>query len=237
MLLALDQLHPRGVAGTDSLAARAALAPGMRVLDMAGGIGGPARRLADRHGVSVAVIDLTPAFCRLCDRLTALAGLTDQVKAVCGDICRTDFADSSFDRVWIQYALMNVPDKAAAFSEAFRVLRPGGVLALCDVVAGNGAALDFPVPWGDAATTHLIDVEALSALITSAGFRLESLEDETGVTLDWSQAMRARQTGEPGPLSPAVIFGADAGRKVANLMRNLADGRVQEVVVIAAKPT
>ena len=233
---ALDQLHPRGVAGTDALADRAALAPGMQVLDMAGGIGGPARRLADRHGVSVTVVDVTPAFCRLCDRLTALAGLTGQVRAVCADVCHTDFDDGVFDRIWIQYALMNVPDKAGAFAEAFRLLRPGGLLVACDVVAGNGAALDFPVPWGDAQATWLTDAEGLAALVRSVGFRLDSLEDETGVTLDWWQAVQARQSGKPGPLGPAIVFGADAGRKVANLMRNLADGRVREVVMIATRP-
>lgn len=223
------------MAGTDALADRAAFAPGMQVLDMAGGIGGPARRLADRYGVSVTVVDVTPAFCRLCDRLTALAGLAGQVRAVCADICHTDFDDSSFDRVWIQYALMNVTDKAAAFAEAFRLLRPGGILVVCDVVAGNGAALDFPVPWGDAQTTHLIDAEALSGLALSAGFRLEGLEDETCFTLDWWQATQARKSEKPGPLGPAVVFGADAGIKVANLMRNLADGRVREVVMIATR--
>jgi len=77
---------------------------------MAGGIGGPARRLADRHGVTVTVVDLTPAFCRLCDRLTALSGLTGQVRAICGDVTDTGFEDASLDRVWIQYALMNVSD-------------------------------------------------------------------------------------------------------------------------------
>lgn len=235
-LLALDQLHPRGVAGTDALAARAALMPGMQLLDMAGGIGGPARRLADRQGVTVTMHDLTPAFCRLCDRLTALAGLTGQVQAVCADVCRTAFEDKSFDRIWIQYALMNVPDKAAAFAEAFRLLRPGGFMVACDLVAGNGVALDFPVPWGDATTTHLIEAEAFSALVTSAGFRLDDLQDETDITLDWWKAVQKRTPGKPGPLGPAVIFGPDAGMRVANLMRNLGDGRVREIALIAGKP-
>src|SRR5690606_2044679 len=73
-LAAMDQLHPRGPLATADLARRIDLAPGSRVLDLGGGLGGPARWLATRHGAVVTVLDLTPAFCRLCARLSALCG-------------------------------------------------------------------------------------------------------------------------------------------------------------------
>jgi len=128
------------------------------------------------------------------------------------------------------------PIKAAALAEAFRVLRPGGALVACDVVSGTGDALHFPVPWGSEEMTHLVDIETLGTLVGDAGFRLDSLKDETRVTVDWWQAMKSRPPGGAKPLSPLVIFGADAARKVANLMRNLAEDRVREVVLIAVKP-
>ena len=234
-LAAMDQLHPRGKLATDDQARRGGILPGARVLDLGGGLGGPARWLAERHGAMVTVLDLTPAFCRLCAQLTALCGLGSRVRPVCGDARALPFAAASFDRVWVQYALMNMPDHARLFSDAFRVLAPGGRLVIGDVVAGSGGALRFPVPWGTGpGTTFLDTAEGLRAAIEAAGFGIDHWSDETAATLDWWRSLRPRTP--PPALGPQVVFGADAGGKVANLMANLEEGRIGEVLVVAVKP-
>src|SRR5919109_281811 len=69
-----DQFHGGGKDATDRLARVAKLGPGMRVLDVGGGLGGPARTLAAEHGCHVTVVDLTESFVRTGAGLTARLG-------------------------------------------------------------------------------------------------------------------------------------------------------------------
>src|SRR5688500_6921926 len=55
----VDQFHGGGKPSTERLARLAQLAPGMRVLDVGGGLGGPARTLAVQFGCHVTVVDPT----------------------------------------------------------------------------------------------------------------------------------------------------------------------------------
>ena len=70
-----DQFHGGGKAATDRLARLAGLRPGLRVLDVGGGLGGPARTLAVEHGCRVTVVDLTESYVRAGRALTARLGL------------------------------------------------------------------------------------------------------------------------------------------------------------------
>src|SRR5438046_5414886 len=66
-----DHFHGGGKKATDRLARVAQLEPGTRVLDVGGGLGGPARTLAVEHGCHVTVVDLTESFVRTGEALTA----------------------------------------------------------------------------------------------------------------------------------------------------------------------
>src|SRR4051794_16573232 len=67
----LDQFHGGGKEATRTLARQAEVAAGMRVLDIGGGLGGPARMLAVEYGARVTVLDLTADYLRAGALLTA----------------------------------------------------------------------------------------------------------------------------------------------------------------------
>ena len=57
------------------------------------------------------------------------------------------FEDGSFDVVWTQNSGMNIEDKERLYAEFYRVLRPGGRLAIQEPMAGPVQPIIFPIMW------------------------------------------------------------------------------------------
>jgi demethylmenaquinone methyltransferase/2-methoxy-6-polyprenyl-1,4-benzoquinol methylase len=110
----------------------AAVQPGMRVLDIAGGTGDLARAFAARAGATgqVVLTDINEAMLRTGrDRLLD-AGVVLPTAAC--DAEHLPFADASFDLVSVAFGLRNMTHKEAALTEMCRVLRPGGRLLVLE---------------------------------------------------------------------------------------------------------
>lgn len=228
-LAPVDNYHSYRLAGTLALAQLAAITSAERVLDVGGGIGGPARQLAQRFGCQVTVLDLTPDYCAVGETLTRWTQLTHKVSFVCGNALEMPFPDSSFDMVWTQHAAMNIPDKAGLYREMARVLRPGGRLALFDVLAGPNQPIHFPVPWAtDQSFSFLLPPDETQALITQAGFH--EVTWMTGQDL-LAELARHEASGEDIPadsgLNPGLLNGPEGPRIGASVQRNMAEGRVR----------
>lgn len=107
------------------------------VLELAAGTGVVTRRLATDLPADVPIVatDLNPAMLAEAARI-GTARLVDWRQA---DALRLPFPDGTFDVVVCQFGVMFFPDKAAAFAEAKRVLRPGGrfVFNTWDTIAHN----------------------------------------------------------------------------------------------------
>ena len=146
-LIPVSELHNRGKQATVDLARLAEIQPEHHVLDLGCGIGGPARTLAAEFGCRVTGIDISDEFCTAAQSLNELVGLSGNISIRTADALALPFEDESFDIVWTQHASMNIADKQALFTEMHRVLRPGGKLALHDVMAGPVQPVHFPVPW------------------------------------------------------------------------------------------
>ena len=191
-----DQFHLRGVTATQELAALAEVGAEMHVLDIGSGIGGPARALAHAFGCRVTGIDLVGEFCRVAEMLTVRTGLSDHVRFVQGEALAMPFADASFDLVWSQHALMNIPDKAGIYAQLQRVLKPGGRYACYEIVAGPAGIPDFPVPWADDATiSHLVSAPQMRDQLTDAGLRTLIWNDDTANARAWIAAQRPPRHG------------------------------------------
>ncbi|MCH8831734.1 MAG: methyltransferase domain-containing protein, partial [Chloroflexi bacterium] len=179
-LAPMDHFHGGGKGSTVRLAQLAGLTPGLQVLDVGGGLGGPARTLAVEFGCHVTVIDLTESYVQAASELTARLGLTGQVTHQVGNALELPFDDGNFDVVWTQNSGMNIADKERLYASFHRVLRSGGLLALGEPMAGPVQPPVFPVMWAvDAATSFLRTPKEMRNLIEGAGFLSHAWDDVT----------------------------------------------------------
>jgi SAM-dependent methyltransferase len=107
------------------LAQRLASRPLARVLEIAAGTGAVARKLASvlPEATYIVATDLNQAMLDM----AAAVGTARPVEWQQADAQQLPFADATFDAVVCQFGAMFFPDRAKAYSEARRVLRPGGV--------------------------------------------------------------------------------------------------------------
>jgi SAM-dependent methyltransferase len=232
-LAPLDQFHGGGKAATVRLARLAGLQPGMRVLDVGGGLGGPARTLAVEFGCHVTVVDLTESYVEAAQALTTRLGLGDRVTHHAGNALELPFDDGAFDVVWTQNSGMNIAAKERLYVGFHRVLRAGGLLALQEPMAGPVQPPIFPVMWArDAATSFLRPPMEMRALIEAAGFRARAWDDVTaeiaGAGPDAAVPTHSIQSLVMGDALAAI---AHAGR------RNRDEGRIVMVQAVFVRPS
>src|SRR5881227_521969 len=146
-LAAVDEFHVGGLEATQELAKQMELRPGLRLLDVGSGIGGPARYFGAEHQCKVTGIDLTEEFVQVARSLTRRAKLDHLVEFVQGSALNMTFPTASFDRSYMIHVGMNIADKAGVFQEVRRVLKPGGLFAIFDILRTREHKMAYPVPW------------------------------------------------------------------------------------------
>lgn len=112
--------------------AQAAIRPGFRVLDVAGGTGDLAAEFARRAGPSgqVWLTDINESMLRAGRDKLLNQGLVAPI-SLC-DAEKLPFPDNYFDRVTVAFGLRNMTHKDAALAEMRRVLKPGGKLLVLE---------------------------------------------------------------------------------------------------------
>jgi cyclopropane fatty-acyl-phospholipid synthase-like methyltransferase len=112
-------------------------APNMTLLDVGCGTGAPACWLAAEHGAVVTGITTSAVGIAAARQRAEAAGLADRTTFEQRDGMDNGFPDASFDRVWALESSHLMRDRDKVIAECARVLRPGGRLALCDIVLGR----------------------------------------------------------------------------------------------------
>jgi len=151
----------------------ATLQPGETVLDLGSGGGIDCFLAARRVGETGHVIgvDMTP------DMLSKARASKDKlgvqnVEFRLGQIEALPVADNSVDVIMSNCVINLSPDKASVFREAFRVLKPGGRVAISDIVTEGEFSPELRAQtdkWAEC-VTGAIDVNAYTGVMREAGF-------------------------------------------------------------------
>jgi MPBQ/MSBQ methyltransferase len=223
-LFPVDQLHAGGMPSTRHALERLAVQPGMRLLDVGCGIGGPSR-LAATYDAQVTGIDLTPEFVDAATALTERVGLAHRATFLTTPGESLPFEDGSFDAALMVHVGMNIPDKEAVFAEVHRVLAPSGIFAIYEQMRTSDGDLPYPLPWAEDERSSFVETVAeYSAHLEEAGFAVEEVEDRTESTLGPPPA---------GPISPVAVFGPVFAERVGNNVKATRAGLLGAVLVMA----
>ena len=156
----------------------AGVTPGSRLLDLGCGRGGPSLALATGADLDVVGVDLVPY--NLAVARSHAAGRERSPAYVTGDATRLPFVDGTFPAIAAIDAVVYMPDKRAVFEEVARVLEPGGVCIVSDLLAAEatdpeGTTLQtFTNAWD---MPPLATSGTYRAALESAGLRLVTETD------------------------------------------------------------
>jgi ubiquinone/menaquinone biosynthesis C-methylase UbiE len=234
-LAGVDQFHVGGAQATEDLGGSMDLRPEMRLLDIGCGLGGPARFFAGDRGCRVTGIDLTPEFVAAAEHLTHLVGMDGVVDFRLASATSLPFEPATFDGAYMIHVGMNIPDKAAVFQEARRVLKPGAVFAVFDVMRMSDAPIRYPVPWASSEATSFVETPAAyRAALESAGFRVTAERERGSFAIEQTERSiaRMRQSGNAGP-GLALLMGEIAPVLVANILGMMKEGVIEPVEIVA----
>jgi len=238
-----DEFHGGGRESTRTLARAVGLASGQRILDVGCGVGGPARTLCAEFGCEVTGVDLTHQFIVAAKLLSERVGMADAVTFLHGSALALPVPDGSFDWIWSQNMLMNIPDKLRFAQEMRRVLKPGGRCAIEAVVAGTGDIF-YPCFWAtEPALSFVVTPEELRATFTQAGLQEQSWVDTTALVLAQGRRRLAGLLQEvlasdaaPTPLGIGVLVPDRVLDKTRNALRNNEEGRTRTIQTVWLSP-
>ena len=182
--------------GCGNPAAIAALKPGETVLDLGSGAGVDcflaARQVGERG--RVIGVDMTPEMLAKA-RGNARAASLSNVEFRLGEVEALPVADASVDVIISNCVINLTPDKGRVFREAFRVLRPGGRLAISDVVATAELpeAMRGDLAMHSGCVSGAAPVVVLEQLLRAAGFtdvRIAPKDESRAFIREWFPGSR-----------------------------------------------
>ena len=237
-LAPIEEFHIGGRPATKEVLDQLGLQPGQQVLDIGCGIGGPARFAASTYGVRVSGIDLTADYVEIGQTLSQWVGLAERVSLRQASATSLPFTQGTFDAAYMLHVGMNIAEKQTLAREAARVLKPGSLFAVFDVMRLNDEPLKFPVPWAAHSGLSSVDTpNTYKEALQLAGFDVVAERNRRDFAITFFENIRARQesAGGPPPLGLHQVMGGDAKVKMANLLENLKAGRLGPCEIIARK--
>jgi len=168
------------------LAAQMGLKPGMRVLDVGCGVGGPAREIARFADVNIVGLNNNDFQIGRARKYTKRAGLEGQVSFVKGDFMKLaeQFGENSFDAVYAIEATVHAPSFEGVYGEIMKVLKPGGTFGVYEWVMTDAwdstnpehKAIAHGIEVGDG-IPEMRPIKACDKALETVGFEILHRED------------------------------------------------------------
>ena len=205
-----DSFHPGGPKLTLTMVDGLGLKRGSRLLDVACGRGTSLAAVGEKYDIEGVGIDVAEPLPRN----------TERMRFVVGNAHSIPFESKSFDALLCECALSTFPDQARALTEMRRVLRPGGHLALSDMVA-NGPVPEALKDWVHLGTclSHARTLSDYRALLEDSGFAVEHADDKKEALLELISRIKRKLLGAAlakasGALPADVEIDVGLGRKL-----------------------
>ncbi len=175
------------------------LKPGMLVGDFGCGIGGPLIEIARFSGAKVVGVNSNGYQIEKAKALTEQAGLSHLAEFLENDYLNVDAADSTFDAIYAIESTCHAPDKVSVYSEAFRLLKPGGMFGVYEYCVSDKfdpmnerhRRAKKNIEYGGGLFS-IDDCPTVEAAMRQAGFELleaRDLSDTTGPSIAWYQPL------------------------------------------------
>jgi cyclopropane fatty-acyl-phospholipid synthase-like methyltransferase len=219
---------------TQHLIEYAGISDGDRVLDIACGFGGTLRTLA-RLGCQAKGLDISESCVDRARIINSETGLAGRIEVAVGDFHNIDSEPDAWDAVICQEAIIHSNDRPSVFSEAFRVLLPGGVFAFSDILTGEEADISMVeaafARLGAGAGATISDYQEMAR---AANFEISHVEERLGDIKTHYDKLAAELA------KPATGLDADALASIANSISRwqaaLAKGHITWACFVARKP-
>lgn len=235
------ELHPGGERTTRRALELIMLVGGDRLLDVASGTGASALLAAREFGATVTGVDYGDQAVLAATATAEGEQLDHRVRFTRGDAEALALSDGSFDAVLCECSLCTFPDKPKAVAEMGRILRPGGRLALADVVVDRErlpdellGALGTIACVGSALTRS-----GYEELLAEGGFELFAVEDRTADTASFAERIEERLRGVRLLGLDALTgspFGIEEAIRLAGVARRaIADGSIGYAIFAASR--
>lgn len=235
-LAAADEFHIGGRKATQYAISKMHLSGSDNVVDIGCGIGGAARTIAAQTGCKVTGIDLTPEYVEVARTLTRLTRLDDKATFQAASALEMPFDDNTFDAGITIHVAMNIKARDVLYAEVARVMKPGAIFCIYDVMKKGDEPITFPVPWAQTPeSSHLVTPEQMVLLLTDAGFEIIEVEDRTEIAVEFFKQSQAAAADGPRALGPHLIMGPNAGEKLQNVRHNIEKHRIAPVLITARR--
>jgi phosphoethanolamine N-methyltransferase len=171
---------------------------GKEILDIGSGLGGPSMCLVSQHGAGRVVgIDLESLNVERATNYAAKAGVSERLTFQTVDGGSLPFEDESFDIVFSKDAVTEAPNKEDIFLESYRVLRPGGWVAMSDWFRGLEPFTPEMTEWIKVVgvALEMTTLDETAEQLRRIGFADVLIEDRNEWYQDYSKREAERMAG------------------------------------------
>ncbi|MCP4010947.1 MAG: class I SAM-dependent methyltransferase [Proteobacteria bacterium] len=237
-LAPVDEFHIGGRVATERFMKQLNLNQDSQVLDVGCGLGGSARFVANAYQSQVTGIDLSREYIETGNTLCEWVKLKKQIALQHGSALDMPFDNDAFNRAYMLHVGMNIEDKTQIFTELYRVLRPGAILGIYDVMRQQQGDLTFPVPWATSpSTSYLATPDEYCQALSETGFELVNQSNRRDFAIEFFNQLGAKTQakGGPPPLGLHTLMQESTSAKISNMIANIENNLIVPVELIAQK--